>query len=445
MSLMSFVSGRRRLLSCLLALSSVLSGATVAQGRETAEPSSQDAPAASNAPGTNAPGTNAPGTNAPASNAPADSADESSAEPETVIARRLNDSVAVRFAADGQERLLYFFDPRAELSVGDEIEQGPSGQTTVNLSDGGLLVMYASGHLIIGGLGTMRAGEVVDLLRFQLLTTAEVTSRDRKIVCELPGGIEVEFLDGRITLTVVPGRLTIRNEGGNPVMVRGLMTQEAASTVVSGEGTLLLGRGDEVAMPYFKQRSRRLGAADGTWAGLSLRDLGSLELEQDAQRLVVTSSSTAKGREAFTVGGVRTQLPGGMSFVFERQRRGAPSVMHRAGQQAVLQPELLPESQELTAPMAEAAAPVGMSAIDLEFFTIAREKGHSVEDLAALGFWVAPSVLAEYEKMMAQADSGEDAPAAEEMGGDLSEDPPSEPLDETLSEAGENGDADETF
>jgi len=357
------------------------------------------------------------------------------AESETVIARRLNDSVAVRFAADGSERVLYFFAPRAELSVGDEVEQGPSGQTSVVLADGGKIEMYASGHLVIHGLGSSRGGEIVDELSFPLLTTAELTSGGRKIVCELPGGSEVEFIDGRITVRVVPGRLTIRNEGGNPVMVRGLMTQEPGSTEDSGRGELTLARGDEVGMPYFRHRNRQLGPADGSWAGLSLREIGSLEVEHDAQRLVVTSHAAENRKAAFTVGGVRTRVPAGSGMVFERVRRGAPSLLQGVGQPTGS--EASGEAGGEDAPGAVTSpsetVPLGMTAIGFDEYVLAQQKGHSVEDLAALGYWVSPAVLAEFERLSAEATSpeegqmtddpasGEDTPSADEAADDLPE------------------------
>lgn len=349
------------------------------------------------------------------------------AEPETVLARRLNDSVAVRFAADGRERNLYFFDSRAELSAGDEIEQGPSGQTTVIMAEGGLLEMYASGHLIIDALGMERDGELLDVLRFPLVTTAELTSGLRKIRCVLPGGSQAEFIDGRITISVVPGRLRIRNEGGNPVEVRGLLTEETHSQQISGEGLLVLGRGDEVAMPYFGHRNRRLGDAGGNWAGLSLREMGSLEVEHDAQHLVVTAPVPEEGLSACTVGGVRARIPAGASLVFERQRRGAPSIVQVNGQtmEAAVDP-----GREAPAPVE--TPPPGMSAIALEQYAVAVEKGHTVEELAALGYWVSPSVQAAYEAsqhppegdmpgmegMDGHSASGDDAPAADELDAD---------------------------
>lgn len=377
----------------------------------------------------------------PPASAPAQDGRDAPAPPasvaETVIARRLNDSVAVRFAADGSERVLYFFDPRVELTVGDEVEQGPSGQTSVVLAGGGQLEMYASGHLIIHGLGKQRGGEIVDELRFPLLTTAELTSGDRKIVCLLPGGTEAEFIDGRITVRVVPGRLTIRNEGGNPVMVRGLMTQEAGSSEESGRGVLTLARGDEVGLPYFRQRTRRLGPADGSWAGLTLRELGPLEVDHDAQRLVVTSHATDDHRAAFTVGGVRARIPAGSSMVFERLRRGAPALLQGAGQPTDL--DLGGKAPAGAEESMDTSMPPGMTAIAFDQYVIAQQKGHSVEDLAALGYWVSPAVLAEFERLAAEADmteagqmaddpaSGEGTPSADDAAGDLPEEAATEP------------------
>lgn len=420
------MSGRGLGLGCALALLISWPQQALAQeGRDAPEPSAPEAAEESQ------------GTPTPAAAEPAqegrDEAAPPASEAETVIARRLNDSVAVRFAADGSERVLYFFDPRVELSAGDEVEQGPSGHTSVVLAEGGQLEMYASGHLIIHALGKRRGGEVVDELRFPLLTTAELTSGGRKIVCLLPGGTEAEFIDGRITVRVVPGRLSIRNEGGNPVLVRGQMTQEAASSVESGRGVLTLARGDEVGLPYFRQRTRRLGPADASWAGLTLRELGPLEVEHDAQRLVVTSHATEDNKAAFTVGGVRARIPAGTSMVFERLRRGAPSLLQGAGEP--FDPGLVGGDDVAGAEASlNPSPPPGMTAITFDDYVTARRKGHSAEDLEALSFWVSPAVLAEYERLTADAGqmaddpaSGEAPPSADDSAGDPPEEAAAEP------------------
>jgi len=313
---------------------------------------------------------------------------------ETVIVRRLNDSVGVRFAADKSERVLYFFDPRAELVQGDELEQGPSGQSTVVLSEGGLVQMYASGHLIIEALGKEQGGQLVDVLRFPLLTTVEVTSVDRRLLCLLPGDVQAELLGGRITIKAVPGRLRIRNDGGSAVRVRGMMTQEMDSTTVSGEGVLILGRGDEVALPYFKQRNRQLGESSGTWAGLSLRDMSDVLAEQEGQLLVVTSAVEDERATAFTVGGVRGIIEVDSPMVFERHRRGAPAVIGFGGTLAIEAPAAAPRAiQALETP------PAGMFAIELPDYIEAVKRGVSIEALAELDAWVSPSVLAEFDRL----------------------------------------------
>jgi hypothetical protein len=345
------------------------------------------------------------------------------AEQEPVIARRLNDSVAVRFAADRRERVLYFFDPRAELTDGDEIEQGPSGQSTLVLAEGGLVEMHASAHLIIDALGRERGDEKIDVLRFPLLTTIEVTSGERKLLCILPGNTQVEFLNGRITVYLVPGRLRIRNEGGNPVEVRGLMTQEMNSKVVSGEGVLTLQRGDEVALPYFRQRRRALGKSAGSWAGLSLRDMGAVSIENDARRLVVSSNAQEGRAVAFTVGGVRAKVEDDSPLVFERHRRGAPTVVEAGS--ALVQEAAVPAE----------VPPAGMIVVDLDAYVTAREAGYTNEQMADKNYWVPPSVQAEFDRLYGhlidaqrgesedagQADSGTEPPAAEEDSGAASD------------------------
>lgn len=361
-------------------------------------------------------------------------------EQETVIVRRLNDSVGVRFVADKRERVLYFFDPRAELVQGDEVEQGPSGQSTVVLSEGGLIQMFAAGHMVIDALGREQGGELVDVLRFPLLNTVEVTSLDRKLICMLPGDIQAELLGGRITIKLVPGRLRIRNDGGSSVRVRGTMTQESDSTTTSGEGVLVLGRGDEVALPYFKQRNRQLGESGGYWAGLSLRDLGEVAVEQDGQYLVVTSAVEDGRDTAFTVGGVRGIIEVDSALVFERHRRGAPAVMEFVEALEIAAPAAVPRAVEpIETP------PAGMFAIELSDYIEAVKRGVSIEELAELDAWVPPSVLAEFDRLQRNLLDQQGGAEEDNQDSDFGAEPPAADEDQD-AEAGsdESGDPGES-
>jgi hypothetical protein len=290
---------------------------------------------------------------------------------ETISARRLNDSVAVRDGASREERVLYYFDPSAELAEGDELEQGSGGQTTVVLSNGGVAELFSSCHLIVEDLG-----EGGDVLRFPILTHGEITSGLRELTLWLPGGTRCSFLGTTVTVRVEPGRMLVRNEGGPPVELEGTITLVTGSAEGDGLGTVVLGRGEEVHLPLFGFSSaiQGLGADLSAWDGRAVRHSGGFVLEPGAGSLAARLQDPAS-HDVLTVGGVRVTPADGLTVHLSGPRRG-------------------PGGAE---PLVESVPP-GMTAISLEEYYELRQAGHTDDELAANGIWVPSSVRQEYEQ-----------------------------------------------
>ena len=306
----------------------------------------------------------------------ADAADPSAGE--QVRARRLNDTVAIRRGADRSERVLYSFDPTAELVAGDELEQGSGGQSTVVLSLGGLVELFSSGHLIIEQLS-----EAGDVLRFPVLTHAEITAGGRQLTCWLPGGTRCTFQDGILVVRVEPGRMRVRNDSGSPVELEGMLTLQPGVEQGGGRSTIVLERGEDVYLPLFLHApTPTLGSGLFQWQGRSLRHSGGFALGEAAGELLV-EAAPGGGLDVLTVGGVRVTLGEGDALRLGGSRRGPPGAVSN-----------LPPPK----PAARPGVLDGMTEISRDQYFLLRQAGRTDEELAGAGYWVPPEVVQSYLK-----------------------------------------------
>ena len=307
---------------------------------------------------------------------------------ETARIRRLNDTVAVRQGDDRIERILYPFDPTADLAPGDELEQGSGGQSTIVLAAGGLVKLYMSGHMIVE-----RLGEQGDVLRFPTITLAEIEAGNRPLEIHLPGGTTCAFEAGVMTVRIEPGRLFVRNDGGTVIEVTGVLTLEAGQEGGDGLATLMVGRGEEVHLPLFRSRATPLGNQLGAWDELSLRHSGGFGLEPSEGDLWVRPSE-AEARDVLTVGGVRVRVEGDESLLLRRGRSGA-----RLGPGS-------PPAVPAPAVAQDAGPPPGFTAISLEEYYQVRlialqsglDEAQIEQQLSKRRLWVSPEVKVQFKE-----------------------------------------------
>jgi hypothetical protein len=232
---------------------------------------------------------------------------------ELVTVRRLSDVVGVREGNPPTERVLYYFEPITRLAQGDHIEQGSGGSSEIILSAGGLVAMDASAHAIL-----RKISAIGDVIEFPLLTTLEARAVDRPLSLALPGGTRCNLLNTEVYIAVQPGRMQIRNQGGNPITVLGDLLTRRGSGEGIGHGQLRLKRGEEVYIPLFEVSGTEAeGAETESWGVLPVRHFGVAELERDGGNLRV---SLAEGADAgasgtVTVGGVATRPGAGRLLI----------------------------------------------------------------------------------------------------------------------------------
>jgi len=220
---------------------------------------------------------------------------------EQVLVRRLSDVVAVRTAESERERVLYYFRPTAELVQGDEVEQGVGGHSELTMPEGGRAELFARAHVRLE-----RIHPEIDVLSLPTFTTMEVSSASRPIGLRLPGGItcRVELTTAHLTLDV--GRLTIRNEGGQPLEVRGPL--QVSTDPGARASTIYVERGEEVRLPVFEEPASLPEAERTTWADRAVRHAGGeVRVEPDGRALRLWTEE--EGVRPVTVGGVRTRVP----------------------------------------------------------------------------------------------------------------------------------------
>lgn len=233
---------------------------------------------------------------------------------DTVLVRRLSDVVVIRAAAEDKERILYYFRPTAELYQGDEVDQGVGGHTEISLPEGGRIELFSGAHVRFELLHPE-----MDVLAFPTFTTMDVLSLTRPIGLRLPGGIlvTVALTEAHITLDV--GRMTIRNEGGAPIEVRGPLA--IARELGTGDHMIAVERGEEVAIPIFEQPASLPEASFTDWGALAVRQReGDYDAEPDGRSLRLSVRDDEIDVRPITVGGVRTQLRPGTELLIRDWR-----------------------------------------------------------------------------------------------------------------------------
>lgn len=239
---------------------------------------------------------------------------------ERILARRMEDTVAVRRGPDRIETVLYYFAATADLAAGDELEQGSSGQSELYLSAGGHIELFDQAHAIV-----LRLDPEGDVIRFPWLTIASMTSTDRTLICQLPGGVSCRLRSTQMEVRTEPGRLRIRNRGSQPIRVSGQVSIDRGD---SGSTILELGQGQEAYMPLVRYVPEPPGSEREEWEGLTLRHNGGFALQSRGPVLGVAAADDPEvpRDDLLTVGGVRTRVPA-ESLQIENHRRPIPEAV----------------------------------------------------------------------------------------------------------------------
>lgn len=310
---------------------------------------------------------------------------------EAVLARRLNDSVAVRTGPERSEHVLYYFDPTAVLVEGDELEQGSSGHSELALPDGTRLELRATTHAILRKLSP--EGDEVEL---PLVTRASIESRFRPLTVILPGGTHVLLRETSIDVRLDPGRIIVRNQGDAPVQVVGVLSRERGetpSTRLDGQGQILLDRGHQVHLPILGLAPVGRGTTVEAWGRLVVRHDGGYELPRDDHVLTVHRAADDAGEtQVLTVGGVRTWCEPGATLLIESRRRAVPTSLSR---------------MEDAAP-ADPSAPAPRNTLSLPKLIEALKRGITVDQIRASGFDITPAQEAQALKQLGQPAASSD-------------------------------------
>jgi hypothetical protein len=271
---------------------------------------------------------------------------------ERVLLRRYSDIVVVRESADAREEVLYYFDPTRELPQGAQIQQGVGGFSQLRLSGGALLSLHASTHLVLERLGP--EGDIVRVAQLSLL---EVVGGSRKLELALPGGTRCLLQKSTLVVEVVPGRLRVRNQIGEPVSVTGLIgvspaAPGAAGQAGPGQGRVLLQAGQEIQIPMYFGEQPAGGMSAQRWAGRLVRHGPGAQLSAEGPRLRVERDADGVLHETASVevGGVTT-MPGPGRLVVEDPR---PMADTTAPQQVAPPPAAPPAAAPAAAPAAPA-------------------------------------------------------------------------------------------
>lgn len=318
---------------------------------------------------------------------------------EVALARRLSDSVAVRIGPQRLERVLYYFSPTAELAVGDELEQGSGGHSEIGLPEGGRVQLHSTAHLIVQALGVQpgdpEAPDGGDVLVLPLLTKASITSLTRPLTVVVPGGANCIFQGTEIEVWTEPGRILVRNQGGLPVEVRGFLSIEKGTsprTGLSGVGSIVLDRGQQVVLPLFRLLPVGRGVRVSEWNRLTLRHSGGWELADTPESIRVGrpelpaeagSEVAARRLDDLTIQGVRTRALPGEALVVANHRREVADPLLSLG-------DLEPDS--VAGPGAGAGVPMSNQAL-LE----AVRQGISLERLRVDGYEITQKM---YDKVL---------------------------------------------
>jgi hypothetical protein len=233
---------------------------------------------------------------------------------ERVPVRRMADTVAIRTGPERNEHVLYFFAASAELGAGDELEQGSSGHSQIFLSGGGFVELHGSTHVILE-----RLDPKADVLTFPLMTIAYVVSGERPIVCRLPGGFTCRMQQTDMIVRVEPGRLRVRNQGGQPIHVSGAISLEREKSY----GKLTLGQGQEAILPLLRSSvPEPPGTLRESWGVLSVRHSGKYAVKQTGADLEVEAADDpeAPANDLLIIGGVRTDVDEGVLRLSNHRR-----------------------------------------------------------------------------------------------------------------------------
>jgi|GEM_PF-5509426 len=231
-----------------------------------------------------------------------------SAAQEKVQVRRLSDVVAVREGVLATERVLYYFNPVAELEAGDELEQGSGGHSEVMLTGGGLLTLHAGAHLVFD-----RLAPEGDVLRLPLFTRLDALGGERPLQLVMPGGTVCDLLGTHITAYVEHGRLRVRNESSTPIVVNSDLRLEKDPPTDGSAGRLEIVRGEEVRLVLVGGDVEPPGGALELWGALPVRHAADVTLEPDGDQLRLTASEGAlSATRSLTVRGVRTVARSGL-------------------------------------------------------------------------------------------------------------------------------------
>ena len=285
---------------------------------------------------------------------------------EEVWVRRMSDLVSVRQADQAYERVLYYFAPIAHLKQGDEVEEGSAGQIECVLSGGGEVEMHSAGHMIID-----RLSPEGDILRFPILTRLEATSVQRPLELVLPGGTRAAFLGTKVIVMAEPGRMLVRNDGGQAVRLTGdLRLFRDDGSVTEPQGVIDVGRGEQVLFRLFTSAFDESGTRVTAWGEVAVRHAPSVEVEADGDTLRLAAPAGGEQPLYATVRGVRTRVgtPGKVPGLLIRDPRhveipsGPPAPPADGGNPHPSRQEALDALEALGYVGVEPAAPVAPDA-----------------------------------------------------------------------------------
>ncbi len=229
---------------------------------------------------------------------------------EKVLVRRYSDVVAVREGPSSAERVLYAFNPTANLIQGGQVEQGSSGQSEVVFSGGGRIVLYGAARL---ELETIDAGG--DVVRLPMVVMVEAHGGARPLTLTLPGELRCELDQASCEVHLEDGRLRVRNIGGRAIRVHGYLSLDREGSGREPVDSLELVRGEEVDLPLFVDPSDGPRERQDSWRGMVV------STEEDVDLVAAGDELLVGGDGQLRVGGVRTRVSDGAGLVLLDLRR----------------------------------------------------------------------------------------------------------------------------
>ena len=264
--------------------------------------------------------------------------------------RRLKDLVMVRQGIDATERSLFAHDPVALLAVGDELEQGGAASSVLVVpapdlsgdSQGSTLMRFYGPAMI----RLVASGDEADALRVPLVTHMEAEVGPRVLVLQFPGDISLSMRETSLALHSEPGRLRVRNTGGEAIRLTGPIAVARGMLESSGPTTrILVQRGEEVRVPLYTAPLGSEGRSQGQWGPLTIRFEEGVLPSGSGWRLQLAATDVDGGWAS--LGGVWTRArPGRMLMVTDQRRFGQPFTMTVEPEEApefIETPEIEPE------------------------------------------------------------------------------------------------------